>query len=174
MYVCMYESSRTALECAIYKYIRLKGQWTFPSIFFFFRCKHNSPITNHAKPTLCKERNLKRYDASYWRMSVTRLKFPLGQMWNHANYDLLIRQYTDILKVQSFVACAVEMNLAWNLSGTDRLTLCYDSAEELRRVACFKWSCFQSEQESLQNQVCSLYPGSTLLTRGNSKSDTSL
>ena len=37
-------------------------------------------------------------------------------MWNHTTYDLLT---LNTLKIQSFVACAVEMNLAWNLTGMD-------------------------------------------------------
>ena len=34
--------------------------------------------------------------------------------------------------------CAVEMNLTWKLTGTERLTLYYDSVEELGQLACFK------------------------------------
>ena len=37
----------------------------------------------------------------------------------------------NVLRTQSFVACAVELNLAWNLTETERLTLHYDSVEEL-------------------------------------------
>ena len=33
--------------------------------------------------------------------------------------------------IQSFVACAVQMNLAWNLTERERFTLYYDIAEEL-------------------------------------------
>jgi len=46
--------------------------------------------------------------------------------------------------MQSFVACAVEMNLAWNLTERERLTLYYDSAEELGRLAGFQWFFFAS------------------------------
>ena len=35
------------------------------------------------------------------------------------------------------VTCIVEMNLAGNQTGTGRLTMYYDSAEELGRLACF-------------------------------------
>ena len=38
--------------------------------------------------------------------------------------------------------CAVEMNLAWDLTERERLTLCYDSEEELGQLACFQ--CFFS------------------------------
>ena len=55
----IHESSRAALEWALrfisehtQIYIRLKGQ-----CIFFRRGKQKSPITNHGKPTLCKERN---------------------------------------------------------------------------------------------------------------------
>ena len=33
--------------------------------------------------------------------------------------------------------CVVEMNLAWNETGTGCLTMYYDSVEELGRLACF-------------------------------------
>ena len=46
-----------------------------------------------------------------------------------------------------FVACAVEMNLARNLTGTERLILYYNSVEELGRLACFKGLFFRFEQE---------------------------
>ena len=59
--------------------------------------------------------------------------------------------------IQSFVACAVEMNLAWNLTERERLTLYFDFAEELRRLACFYCFFFRFERESVQNPVCSLY-----------------
>ena len=39
--------------------------------------------------------------------------------------------------IESFVACDVEMNLAWNLTERERLTLYYDCAEELGQLACF-------------------------------------
>ena len=34
--------------------------------------------------------------------------------------------------------CVVEMNLTWKLTGMERLTLYYDSVEELGQLACFK------------------------------------
>ena len=40
--------------------------------------------------------------------------------------------------MQSFVACAVEMNLAWNLTEKVRSTLYYDSLEELGWLAGFQ------------------------------------
>ena len=40
--------------------------------------------------------------------------------------------------------CAVEMYLAWNLAERERLTLYYDSAEELGRLARFQWLFFAS------------------------------
>ena len=39
----------------------------------------------------------------------------------------------NILKIQSFEACVVEMNLVWNLkTGTGRLTLYYDQLQNRR------------------------------------------
>ena len=38
----------------------------------------------------------------------------------------------------------MEMNLAWNLTEKERLTLYYDSAEELGRLAGFDWFIFAS------------------------------
>ena len=66
-------------------------------------------------------------------------------MWNRSRnlYDLLTHQYT---KTPELAACAVEMNLAWKLTGTERLTLYYDSVEELGQLACFKCF-FRFEQE---------------------------
>ena len=52
---------------------------------------------------------------------------------DHATDDLLTRQFTK----NKELSCAVEMNLAWNFTGTERLTLYYDSVEELGRLACF-------------------------------------
>ena len=53
----------------------------------------------------------------------------------------------NILKIQSFVALVVEMNLARNETGTGRLTLYYHSVEELGRLACFKCLFFRFEQD---------------------------
>ena len=89
-------------------------------------------------------------------MSVARLKLPLCQMWNHATNDLLTRQY------QSFVTCTVEMNLAWNVTGTERFTLYYDSVEELGRLACFKSLFFALSRNHFRIE----YVAFTLLTRG--------
>ena len=55
-------------------------------------------------------------------------------MIDHATSDLLTRQYT---KTPELAACTVEMNLTWKLTGTERLTMYYDSVEELRQLACF-------------------------------------
>ena len=62
---------------------------------------------------------------------------------------------------------AVEMSLAWNLTERECLTLYYDSAEELGRLACFQcffvclfvclFVCFRFERASVQNRVCGLY-----------------
>ena len=59
--------------------------------------------------------------------------------------------------IQSFVACAVEMYLTWNLAERERLTLYYDSAEELGRLVGVKCFFFRFDQRSVQNRVCSLY-----------------
>ena len=75
-----------------------------------------------------------------------------------------------MLKIQSFVACAVEMNLAWNFTGTECLTLYYDSVEKLGRLACFKCLFFRFEQSDFRTE----YVAFTLLTSGNAKSDKSL
>ena len=61
-----------------------------------------------------------------------------------ATSDLLTRQYT---KTPDLTACAVEMNLTWKLIGTERLTLYYDSVEELGQLACSKYLFFCFEQE---------------------------
>ena len=50
-------------------------------------------------------------------------------------------------KTPELAACAVEMNLTWKLIGTERLTLYYDSVEELGQLACFKCLFFCFEQE---------------------------
>ena len=51
------------------------------------------------------------------------------------NFCSVDHQYT---KTPELAACAVEMNLTWKLTGTERLTLYYDSVEELGQLACFK------------------------------------
>ena len=56
---------------------------------------------------------------------------------NHTTSDLLTRQYTKTPELVN-VACAVEMNLTWKLTGTERLTLYYDSVEELGQLECCK------------------------------------
>ena len=66
---------------------------------------------------------------------------------DHATYDLLTCQYT---KTQELAACAVEMNLTWKLTGTERLTLHYDSAEELGQLACFKCFLFTSSRSDFR------------------------
>ena len=87
-------------------------------------------------------------------LSSTRPKLQLGQMWNHAAYEL---------KLQSFVACAVEMNLTWNLTETERLTLHYDSVEELGRLACFQCLFFATSRSHYRIEFVAF----ALLTRGN-------
>ena len=69
-----------------------------------------------------------------------------------------------------FVACAVEMNLAWNFTERERLTLYYNSAEELGRLALllvFFW---------LRGGVSPGWSVQPLLflMRGNTKNDNSL
>ena len=86
---------------------------------------------------------------------------------DHATSGLLIRQYT---KTPELAACAVEMNLTWKLTGTERLTLYYDSVEELGQLACFQCLFFASSRSDFRIE----YVAFTLLTRGNSKSDKSL
>ena len=72
----------------------------------------------------------------------------------------------NILKLQSFVAWAVEMNLTWNLTGTERLTLYYDSVEELGQLACFKCIFSASSRSDFRIE----YVAFTLLRRGHSES----
>ena len=64
----------------------------------------------------------------------------------------------------------MEMNLAWKLTGTERLTLYYNSVEELGQLACFKCLFFASSRSDFRIE----YVAFTLLTRGNSESDKSL
>ena len=61
------------------------------------------------------------------------------------------------------------MNLTWKLTGTERLTLYYDSVEELGQLACSRYF-FASSRSDFKNE----YVAFTLLTRGNSESDKSL
>ena len=63
------------------------------------------------------------------------------------------------------------MNLTWKLTGTERLTLYYDSVEELGQLACSKWFFFFASSRS---DFKIEYVAFTLLTRGNSESDKSL
>ena len=63
------------------------------------------------------------------------------------------------------------MNLAWNLTGRERLTLYYDSVEEFGRLPCLKWRLFFASRGS---HFRIKYVAFTLLARGNSKSDKSL
>ena len=58
-----------------------------------------------------------------------------------------------LLKIQTFVACDMEMNLAWNLTEMERLTLYYDSVA----AGMLSLSFFRFEQDSLQNRVCGVY-----------------
>ena len=88
-------------------------------------------------------------------------------MIGHTTSDLLTRQYT---KTPELAACAAEMNLTWKLTGTERLTLYYDSVEVLRQLACFKCLFFASSRSDFRIE----YAAFTLLTRGNSESDKSL
>ena len=62
------------------------------------------------------------------------------------------------------------MNLTWKLTGTERLTLYYDSLEELRQLACFKCLFFASSRSDFRIE----YVAFTLLSRGNSESNKSL
>ena len=91
--------------------------------YFFLRRKQNSPISSHGIPTLCKECNHATCTGDKCVESITQL---------------MLCWAVNILKLQSFVAWVVEMNLTWNLTGTERLTLYCDSVEELGRLACFK------------------------------------
>ena len=61
------------------------------------------------------------------------------------------------------------MNLTWKLTGTERLTLYYDSVEELGQLACSKYFFFASSRSDFKIE----YVAFTLLT-GNSESDKSL
>ena len=56
--------------------------------------------------------------------------------------------------------CAVEMNLAWKLTRTERLTLYYDSVDELGQLACFKCLFFASSRSDFRI----VYVPFTLLT----------
>ena len=60
---------------------------------------------------------------------------------------------------------AVEMNLAWNFTGTERLTLYYDSVEELGWLACFKCLFFASRRSDFKTE----YVAFTLLTEETQK-----
>ena len=62
------------------------------------------------------------------------------------------------------------MNLTWKLTGTERLTLYYDSVEELGQLACSKYFFCASSRSDFKIE----YVAFTLLTRGNSESDKSL
>ena len=62
------------------------------------------------------------------------------------------------------------MNLTWKLTGTERLTLYYDSVEELGQLAFSKCLFFASSRIDFRIE----YVTFTLLTRGNSESDKSL
>ena len=64
----------------------------------------------------------------------------------------------------------MEVNLASKLTGTERLTLYYDSVEELGQLASFKCLVFASSWSDFRIE----YVAFTLLTRGNSESDKSL
>ena len=61
------------------------------------------------------------------------------------------------------------MNLTWKLTATERLTLYYDSVEELGQLACSKYFFFASSRSDFKIE----YVAFTLLT-GNSESDKSL
>ena len=62
------------------------------------------------------------------------------------------------------------MNLASKLTGTERLTLYYDSVEELGQLPSFKCLFFASSRSDFRIE----YVAFTLLTRGNLESDKSL
>ena len=63
------------------------------------------------------------------------------------------------------------MNLTSKLTGTERLTLYYDTVEELGQLACSKcFFFFASSRSDFKIE----YVAFTLLTRGNSESDKSL
>ena len=62
------------------------------------------------------------------------------------------------------------MNLTWKSTGTERLTLYYDSVEELGQLAYFKCFFFASTRIDFRIECVAF----TLLSRGNSESDKSL
>ena len=66
---------------------------------------------------------------------ITQLALVTNKSDRLRNFDLLTRQYT---RTPELAECAVEMNLAWKLTGTERLTLYYDSVEELGQLVCVK------------------------------------
>ena len=68
-------------------------------------------------------------------------------MIDDATSDLLTRQYT---KTPELAECAVEMNLAWKLTGTEGLTLYYDSVDELGQLTCFKCLFFASSRSDFR------------------------
>ena len=76
--------------------------------------------------TLCKECN-------HWITQLVLFTFTMWQITaiDHATYDLLTK-HPELCSVP----CGDE--LAWNLNATERLTLYYDSVEDLGRLACFK------------------------------------
>ena len=80
----------------------------------------------------------------------------------------MTRQYP---KTPELTACALEMNLTRKLTGTERLTLYYDSVQELGQLACSKFFFFFASSRS---DFKIEYVAFTLLTRGNSESDKSL
>ena len=71
----------------------------------------------------------------------------LCNLWNLHN----------VLKTQSFVACTVEINLAGNLTETERLALYYNSAEELGRPAWFQCLFFSSSRSHFKIKLVGLY-----------------
>ena len=62
------------------------------------------------------------------------------------------------------------MNLTRNLNGTERLTVYYDSVEELGQLACFECLFSASSRSDFRIE----YEAFTLLRRGNSESVKSL
>ena len=78
---------------------------------------------------------------------ILRFQVTLGPLSKNVITQLVLvtnksdrsRNSVNILKLPAeLAACAVEMNLTWKLTGTERLTLYYDSVEELGQLACFK------------------------------------
>ena len=66
---------------------------------------------------------------------------------------LLTRQYTKNPEL-----CSLRYGDEFGLeTGTGRLTMYYDSVEELGRLACMVWSFFSLRAGSLLNRVCSFY-----------------